>query len=81
MVALLGQPNCLTWAQLTFLTDPHLFTDNQLELLMALIGFWILDYSGPAGHLRSLPQTAGASYGIVSAGAYLCYGFTKVTFG
>ena len=43
MVALLGQPNCLTWAQLTFLTDPHLLTDNQLELLMALIGFgfWI----------------------------------------
>ena len=40
---LIGQPNCLTWTQLTLLTDPHLLTDNQLELPMALIEFefWI----------------------------------------
>ena len=78
MVALLGQPNCLTWAQLTFLTDPHLLTDNQLELLMALIGFWITQtqlaisdlYPRQLGHHVALHQL-----GPVSAG------FTKVTFG
>ena len=68
MVALIGQPNCLTWTQLTLLTDPHLLTDNQLELPMALIG---LDYSGPADHLRPLPQTVGVSCDIVPAGTYL----------
>ena len=38
MVALIGQPSCQTWTQLTLLTDPHLLIDNQLELPMALIG-------------------------------------------
>ena len=38
MVALIGQPSCQTWTQLTLSTDPHLITDNQLELPMALIG-------------------------------------------
>ena len=70
MVALIGQPSYQTWTQLTLLTDPHLLTDNQLELPMALIG---LDYSGPADHLRPLPQTVGVSCDTVSAGTYLCW--------
>ena len=70
MVALIGQPSCQTWTQLTLLTDPHLLTDNQLELPMALIG---LDYSGPADHLRSLPQTVGVLSGIASAGTCICW--------
>ena len=70
MVALIGQTSCQTWTQLTLLTDPHLLTDNQLELPMALVG---LDYSGPADHLRSLPHTVGVSCDTVSAGTNLCW--------
>ena len=71
MVALLGQPNCLTWAQLTFLTDPHLLTDNQLKLHMALIGFgfWIIQaqltisdpYPRQLGHHVALHQLGPVS--------------------
>ena len=69
MVALLGTqlPNL---GPADLLTDPHLLTDNQLEIPMALIG---LDYSGPADHLRPLPQTVGVSCDTVSAGTYLCW--------